>query len=114
MAKKAQTPPDNADPNLDPAAQDESLAPGTDQGAEGENLQPDGTEADPAAQDGVPIAPAELDGPQALPRRLSVTRTFQGAASGENPVTPGTYYEIDPELHGLAEWLVANGYAFFL
>jgi hypothetical protein len=44
-------------------------------------------------------------------RRLRVSRIYQGTKTSENAIIPGIYYEDDPFLFGLAEYLVNNAYA---
>lgn len=49
-----------------------------------------------------------------MPRRIQVTRAYQGHQSSENPIYAGVYFEDDPQLHGLAIYLVENQYAEYM
>ena len=49
-----------------------------------------------------------------LPRRLQVTRAYQGHQSSELPIYVGVYFEDDSQLHGLARYLVENQYAEYM
>ncbi len=44
-------------------------------------------------------------------RTIQVLRHYQGRRTNEQVIRPGAYYDDDPELHGLADYLLENGYA---
>jgi hypothetical protein len=50
--------------------------------------------------------------PAAKPKRtILVLRHYQGRRSNEQVIFPKAYYDDDPELYGLADYLLENGYA---
>lgn len=42
---------------------------------------------------------------------IRVNELYQGRPSNEKPIHPGDYAEDDPRLYGIADYLVANGFA---
>ena len=46
--------------------------------------------------------------------RIQVTRAYQGFQSGGEQIYPGVYFDSDPELYGMAKWLVDNNYAEYM
>jgi len=45
-----------------------------------------------------------------LARRIRVNRAYAGFRTSEQAILPGLYYEDDPSLFSLAEWLVKEQY----
>ncbi len=64
---------------------------------------------DEPAVDSVELIPA--DPVVEIVRRLRINRQYIGYRSNERAIIPGLYYEDDPFLFGLADYLVANQYA---
>lgn len=56
---------------------------------------------------------AEVEVERALPpkRTIRVLRHYQGRRTNEQVIRPGSYYDDDPELHGLADFLLEIGLA---
>lgn len=71
---------------------------------DGESTVADETTDRPAESTIVVLPPAPIV------RRIRVERGYAGYRTGEQSILPGTYYEDDPALFSLAEYLVANQY----
>lgn len=69
----------------------------------------DSEAATPEAVQPKVLAPVRIAGPG----RIRVVRTYNGYRTGENAVEPGVYAADDPLLFGIAEYLLAEGYAEF-